>query len=111
MATDFDFFGPRAHTQASGLTPVEPGENDALIPLPEHLKKRIPRNKPGAGVEGGRDALNSFVRSRFGSAWGAEALDVDALRDWRQIADVIEALKAMCRRAGIPTTRPEDGKC
>ncbi|MBK9950681.1 MAG: hypothetical protein IPP10_03890 [Candidatus Competibacteraceae bacterium] len=43
-------------TQASGLTPVEPGENDALIPLPEHLKKRIPRNKPGAGVEGGRDA-------------------------------------------------------
>lgn len=62
-------------------------------------------------VEGERDALNSFVRSRFGQAWGAEALDVDALRDWRQIADVIEALKAMCRRAGIPTTRPEDRKC
>ena len=59
-------------------------------------------------VEGGREGLNAFVRSRFGKAWGAEALDVDALRDWRQIADVIEALKAMCRRAGIPTTRTGD---
>jgi hypothetical protein len=27
--------------------------------------------------------------------------DIDGLRDWKQIATVIEALKAMCARAGI----------
>jgi hypothetical protein len=26
---------------------------------------------------------------------------VDMLREWGQIADVIDALKAMCRRAGV----------
>ena len=62
-------------------------------------------------VEAGREALNAFVRVRFGKAWGATAIDVDALRDARQIADVIEALKSMCRRAGIPTTKPEEEKC
>ena len=58
-------------------------------------------------VDAGRDALNAFVRGRFGRAWGAVPLDVDALRDWRQISDVARALQAMCRRAGIdPERRP-----
>lgn len=53
----------------------------------------------------GRDGLNAFVRSRFGSSWGAEVIDIDALRDAGQINAVIKALQSMCRRHGIPTTR------
>ena len=61
----------------------------------------------GGHVDAGRDALNAFVRGRFGKAWGAAPIDVDSLRDWRQISDVARALQAMCRRAGIdPEPRP-----
>jgi hypothetical protein len=49
----------------------------------------------------GAAGLNAFIRARFGKSWGAEILDIDQMRDWRQIATVIEALKAMCNRAGI----------
>jgi hypothetical protein len=51
----------------------------------------------GAGAKG----LNAFIRARFETAWGAAPIDVDKMQDWRQIATVIEALKAMCARAGI----------
>ena len=50
---------------------------------------------------GGSEGLNAFIRSRFGAAWGSVPADVDMMRDGRQIADVIEALKAMCARHGI----------
>ena len=50
---------------------------------------------PGAG------GLNAFIRQRFEAAWGAVPLDVDQMQDAAQIATVVEALKAMCRRAGI----------
>lgn len=53
----------------------------------------------------GRDGLNAFLRSRFGESWGAEVIDIDALRDAGQINAVIKALQSMCRRHGIPTTR------
>lgn len=56
-----------------------------------------------AGVveKAGAEGLNAFVRARFASAWGASVMDVDQMRDPAQIASVIEALKAMCRRAGV----------
>ena len=49
----------------------------------------------------GAAGLNAFIRARFEKAWGAVPFDIDGLRDWKQIATVIEALKAMCLRAGI----------
>lgn len=49
----------------------------------------------------GAAGLNAFIRTRFEKAWGAVPFDIDGLRDWKQIATVIEALKAMCARAGI----------
>ena len=57
----------------------------------------------GAGATGatGAKGLNAFIRKRFEAAWGAAPLDVDQMQDHAQIATVIEALKAMCRRAGI----------
>lgn len=53
----------------------------------------------------GAKGLNAFVRARFGRAWGAEPIDIDTMRNGRQIADIIEALKGMCRRNHIPVDR------
>lgn len=63
----------------------------------------------GAVTSPGRKGLNSFVRARFGKAWGAEALDVDALTEWRQINDVVTALQDWCDREGIPCRRNRQG--
>ncbi len=49
----------------------------------------------------GAAGLTAFVQKRFEKAWGAVPLDVDQMRDWKQIAALVEALKAMCMRAGI----------
>ena len=49
----------------------------------------------------GAVGLNAFIRARFEKSWGAVPFDIDGLRDWKQIATVIEALKAMCVRAEI----------
>lgn len=57
--------------------------------------------KAGAVEEAGAKGLNAFVRARFEKAWGAAPIDIDMMQDWRQIATVIEALKAMCKRAGV----------
>jgi hypothetical protein len=57
--------------------------------------------RAGAVEKVGAAGLNAFIRARFERAWGAAPIDIDAMRDWRQIATVIEALKAMCARAGI----------
>lgn len=54
----------------------------------------------GALEKPGRAGLNAFVRSRFEAVWGAVPADIDMLRDHRQIDQVVEALKAWCRRAG-----------
>lgn len=59
----------------------------------------------GALREPGRAGLNAFIRTRFGKSWGSVPVDVDALRDWSQIADLIDALKAMCERAGVELER------
>jgi len=52
-----------------------------------------------------RAGLNAFIRARFEKAWGAVPLDVDALRDARQIEAVIRALTDWCRREGIATEK------
>jgi hypothetical protein len=57
--------------------------------------------RAGAVDKAGAAGLNAFIRVRFEQAWGAVPIDIDAMRDSRQIATVIEALKAMCARAGI----------
>lgn len=49
----------------------------------------------------GAAGLNAFVRERFGTAWGAAPIDIDRIHDADKIAAVVEALKAMCRRAQI----------
>lgn len=48
-----------------------------------------------------RDGLNAFIRARFGKAWGSVPADIDMLREWQQIDQVVEALKAMGKRANI----------
>ncbi len=49
----------------------------------------------------GAKGLNSFMRVRFEAAWGAAPIDIDAMADAKQIATILEALKAMCARVGI----------
>ena len=57
--------------------------------------------RAGAVEQPGAAGLNGFIRRRFEAAWGSVPLDVDQMREHEQIITVIEALKAMCRRAGI----------
>jgi len=49
----------------------------------------------------GRDGLNAFVRASFEGKWQSVPIDIDTLREAGQIDDVVQALKAMCRRAGV----------
>ena len=58
-------------------------------------------HRAGAVDKAGAPGLNAFVRARFEAAWGAAPMDIDTMREAQQIATVIEALKAMCHRAGI----------
>jgi phage gp16-like protein len=58
-------------------------------------------HKAGAVTQGGAKGLNAFIRARFGDAWGAAPIDIDQMRDARQIATILEALKSMARRAGV----------
>ncbi|MCA0849673.1 gp16 family protein [Salipiger thiooxidans] len=57
--------------------------------------------KAGELDKPGRDGLNAFIRRRFGQSWSFVPADVDMLRDWERIDDVIQALKAWADRAGI----------
>lgn len=104
------------------MTPAEVGRVDAhLKTLVPPKKGRKPMAKRGdvrfihvlwgklgsAGVlnDPTRAGLNRFIRARFGDAWGAETIDVDALTDALQIATVIEALKDWCARESIEIDR------
>lgn len=60
----------------------------------------------GAVKVAGAPGLNAFIRERFAAHWGAVPIDIDTLADFERIRDVTEALKAMCKRAGIPVSRP-----
>lgn len=57
---------------------------------------------------GGPSGLNAFVRARFERTWGHVPIDIDAMTEAREINDVIEALKEMCRRHNIPTEAGRD---
>jgi len=47
-----------------------------------------------------RKGLNTFIRKRFEKSWTSVPADVDMLREWHQIDDVIQALKAWAEREG-----------
>jgi phage gp16-like protein len=55
----------------------------------------------GAAHTAGPAGLNAFIRARFEQKWGAVPIDIDTMTDWAQIADVIDALKAWCKREGV----------
>jgi hypothetical protein len=108
-------------TGKRSLREMTPAEKDAVVVelrrlgfKPGGLRKAAPRadvrmahvlwrrlhqarvvDAPGAA------GLNAFVRARFAAAWGVTPIDVDAMREASQIAAVLEALKAMCRRNGL----------
>lgn len=62
-------------------------------------------HEAGAVDRAGPAGLNAFIRARFAKAWGSVPIDIDRMQEWREIADVVEALRAMCRRAGIDTSK------
>jgi len=83
-------------------------------------KPRNPRHKPapradlrmihvlwrklgqaGALRDPSRAGLNRFIRARFEKTWGSVPADVDMLREWKLIDDVIQALKSWGQRADI----------
>lgn len=49
----------------------------------------------------GHEGLNAFARTVLEKTDGATILDVDQLRDHKQIALLIEVLKNRCARAGV----------
>lgn len=68
-----------------------------------HVMWRLLAEK-GAVRQPGPAGLNAFIRARFEAKWGHVPIDIDAMREWSQISDVVRALKDMCRRAGIDLT-------
>ena len=62
-------------------------------------------HRAGVVEQAGAKGLNAFVRKRFEKTWGAAPIDIDQMRDHAQIATIIEALKAMCKRAGLEVER------
>ncbi|MCU0882059.1 MAG: regulatory protein GemA [Hyphomonadaceae bacterium] len=89
----------------SGMTGMggKPGQRPAASRADvrfAHVLWRLLADAGEARVRGA-PGLNAFIRARFGEAWGAAPIDIDAMRDGRQIAMVIEALKDWCARAGI----------
>lgn len=55
----------------------------------------------GAVKTPGPEGLNLFIRRRFERKWGHVPIDIDAMCEWSEISDVIDALKAWCAREGI----------
>lgn len=48
-----------------------------------------------------RRGLNAFIQKRFGKVWGSVPADIDMLREWKMIDDVMQALKDWGQREGI----------
>jgi len=93
------------HLKASGFKPVSKGRKSrnraprADLRLVHVLWGKL--GEAGALRDPSRAGLYAFIRARFGDAWSAMPLDVDALRDWQQIDDVIQALKSWGQREVI----------
>jgi phage gp16-like protein len=62
-------------------------------------------HEAGAVRSGGARGLNAFIRARFAKKWGSVPIAIDRMQEWSEISDVVDALKAMCRRAGIGVDR------
>lgn len=58
-------------------------------------------NEAGEAKVPGAKGLNAFVQKRFAKKWGFAVIDIDALTEWEQIKDVVDALKDWCKRAGV----------
>lgn len=65
-----------------------------------HVMWRLLHQK-GAVRAGGARGLNAFIRARFEKKWGSVPIDIDTMQEWSEISDIVDALKAMCRRHGI----------
>lgn len=55
----------------------------------------------GALRDPSRKGLNAFIQKRFGTVWGSVPADVDMLREWKMIDDVVQALKDWGSRSDI----------
>lgn len=105
----------RDMTQADLLAMVQALKSRGFNPVSKAVKRPVaPRadlrlihvlwrklGEAGALDRPDRDGLNAFIRSRFGDHWGSVPADVDMLREWSQIDQVVEALKAWGKRAEI----------
>lgn len=76
-----------------------PASKDARIRMIHVLWRKL--GEAGELRDASRKGLNAFIRTRFEASWGTMPLDVDQLREPLQIDDVVQALKAWGRRAGI----------
>lgn len=65
-----------------------------------HVMWRLLHEKGAVNV-GGAKGLNAFIRARFEKKWGSVPIDIDTMQEWSEISDIVDALKAMCRRNGI----------
>lgn len=65
-----------------------------------HVMWRLLHEAGEARVAGPK-GLNAFIRSRFEKSWGHVPIDIDTMTEWREINDVVEALKDWCMRAGV----------
>jgi len=57
--------------------------------------------KAGEAREPGATGLNKFIRSQFENTWGHVPIDIDTMTDWKEIDQIVQALKAWCGRAGV----------
>lgn len=102
--TEADLRGVLSALRERGYSPKQgrarrPAASRADIRLIHVLWRKLA--EAGAVRRPGRDGLNAFIRARFEARWGTVPLDVDQMREWRQIDAVIQALKAMCERHGV----------
>ena len=55
----------------------------------------------GEAREPGAAGLNKFIRSRFENTWDYVPIDIDTMTEWREIDQVVQALKSWCDRKGV----------
>ncbi|TMV09843.1 regulatory protein GemA [Ruegeria sediminis] len=88
--------GFKAAKKPGGRRPVAPRSDLRLVHV---LWRKL--GEAGQLRDPSRAGLNRFIRARFARAWGSVPADVDMLREWLQIDQVIQALKSWGERAEI----------
>lgn len=92
-----------AELKAKGFTPKS-GKKRPLAPRADlrkiHVLWRL-LGEAGALNNPTREGLNAFIQKRFGAHWNFVPVDIDMLRDHREISDVIDALHAWCNRENV----------